>query len=155
MIKSFGIGLFLFFTYNLFSQDKAPDFQFEDINQNISSLSDLDGNVLYVSFWASWCAPCIHNFNKYAPMRDSLEELGVILLNVNIDKAKDNWYEALDKHDINGLHVRGIELDTLQSQYELYSIPSYEIIDKKGMIVYLSDDVDRNIIAEFNNWLHE
>lgn len=148
------IFLTVLFTGVLYSQE-APNFSFLTIDEEIQQLSDLRGNVLYLSFWASWCKPCINNFNKYEEMRNQLDEMGVMLLNVNIDKNKTDWESAMDKHHINGVHVRGIELESLQELYKLYSIPSYEIINKDGEFVFLSDKVDRNIIEEFSKWVNK
>lgn len=135
---------------------KAPDFPLYSLEDNKSmNLSDYQGEVLYVSFWASWCKPCIVNFEKYEEMRTELDKMGVVLLNVNIDKTESQWTEAMDKHNIIGTHVRGKELDSLQALYELYSIPSYEIINKNGELVYLSDKPDRNILDEFRLWINE
>lgn len=134
---------------------QAPDFKFTQQDGAEARLSELEGKVLYVSFWASWCKPCISNFKKYAPMREELESIGVTLLNVNIDKTTTLWERAVELHNINGVHVRGKDLDGLQELYKLYSIPAYEIINKKGQFVYLSDSPDRNIINEFKSWLNE
>lgn len=150
--KGFIIVLILVCTATLYSQT-APDFSFTTLENEKQNLSDLKGEVLYVSFWASWCEPCFENFVKYENMRNKLSDLGVVLLNVNIDKEETNWHNAMAKHHINGIHVRGIGLDDLQEVYNLYSIPSYEIINKKGEFVYLSDRPNRNIIEEFKQWV--
>lgn len=133
----------------------APDFQFTDQEGQTGQLTDYKDQVLYVSFWASWCQPCIANFKTYGPMREELASIGVTLLNVNIDKSAQLWDTALSKYEINGTHVRGNNLDKLQELYQLYSIPVYEIINKKGKLVYLSDAPDRNIIEEFKSWVKE
>ena len=110
--------------------------------------------MLYVSFWASWCAPCIQNFKKYAEIRTQLESEGVLLLNVSIDKNKEAWRSHLEKQPINGIHVLAAKED-LYPEYELSSIPLYEIINKSGQFVYLSDEPNRDIIAQFRAWLEE
>lgn len=84
-----------------------------------------------------------------------LADKGVVLLNVDIDKDPLNWKAALVKHKIEGIHVRGTDLDELQEVYQLYTIPSYEIINKYGYLVYLSDDPKRSIIGEFERWVAE
>jgi len=155
MSRIFIFILFSCFVLETATSQQAPDFKFSDQEGNERYLSDLTGEVLYVSFWASWCQPCISNFKKYAPMREELASIGVTLLNVNIDKTQQLWETALQKHNINGVHVRGEDLDELQELYKLYSIPSYEIINKKGQFVYLSDSPDRNIINEFKSWINE
>ncbi len=152
--KSVLFILLLSVSGTLYSQT-APDFSFTTLEAQSQSLDDLKGEVLYVSFWASWCKPCITNFEKYEEMRAELADIGVVLLNVNIDKDESKWHSAMAKHQIIGTHVRGSELDSLQEMYELYSIPSYEIINKKGEFVYLSDRPNRNIIEEFKQWVKE
>ncbi len=146
--------LFLYCSLRSFGQ-VAPDFQYTTLDGQVAQLSDYQNQVVYVSFWASWCKPCLVNFKKYKAMRDELAEMGVVLLNVNIDKSKEKWESALTRHTIDGVHVRGKELDALQELYSLYSIPVYEIISKKGELVYLSDEPDRNILEEFKAWVNE
>ncbi len=137
------------------AQEKAPAFSFHHVDGQSASLSDLRGEVLYLSFWASWCKPCIVNFEKYEQTRDRLQEMGITLLNVNIDQSEEKWKQAMETHHINGIHVRGQDLDSLQSLYQLYSIPSYEIINKRGEFVYLSDGGSRDIFQEFEVWMKE
>lgn len=136
-------------------QEIAKDFGFTTTDGVATKLSDYQGQVVYISFWASWCKPCISNFKKYAPIRDELEALGITLLNVNIDNEEKKWHTAMKNNKINGVHVRGLDLDSLQELYQLYSIPTYEIINKKGMLVYLSEDGSRNILDEFASWMEE
>jgi len=149
------IALSFFLFGSLMAQEAAPAISFTDLEGKSIELQEYQGEVLYVSFWASWCKPCISNFKKYAPMREKMQEAGVVLLNVNIDKEHDKWTTSLSDNPINGVNVRGQNLDVLQELYGLYSIPTYEIINKKGQLVYLSDKVDRDIIQEFRNWVKE
>ncbi len=149
------LGIFILLISSALFAQKAPEFSFYSAEVELLNLTDFQGEVLYVSFWASWCKPCIVNFEKYEEMRTELEKIGVVLLNVNIDKTESQWINAMQKHQIIGTHVRGKELDNLQELYELYSIPSYEIINKKGELVYLSDKPDRNILDEFKQWINE
>lgn len=134
---------------------EAPDFSFTTLDGELSQLSDYKDKVVYLSFWASWCKPCIINFDKYEEMRSQMANEGVVLLNVNIDKSEELWRKAVSRHSIDGTHVRGHDLESLQELYKLYSIPSYEIINKKGEFVYLSDNPDRNILGEFKQWVKE
>ena len=147
--------LLFLFAMQLSSQELATDFSYNDTEGTIGQLSDYQGQVVYISFWASWCQPCISNFKKYSEIRQMLADKGVVLLNVDIDKDPLNWKAALVKHDIAGIHVRGTDLDELQEVYQLYTIPSYEIINKNGYLVYLSDDPNRSIIQEFERWVVE
>ena len=137
------------------SQELAPDFSYVDISGSQEHLSELRGEVVYISFWASWCEPCLRNFKKYKAIRSQLQAEGVILLNVNIDKTENLWQKSLAVQDIDGINVRASDINKLHTQYELSSIPLYEIVNRPGQLVYLPDDPNRSIIDAFKGWLEE
>ena len=143
-------------SYNdIISQELAPDFSYVDLSGSQEQLSELRGEVVYISFWASWCEPCLRNFKKYKAIRSQLQAEGVILLNVNIDKTENLWQKSLAVQDIDGINVRASDINKLHTQYELSSIPLYEIVNRPGQLVYLPDDPNRSIIDAFKGWLEE
>ena len=38
--------------------DPAPDFSLVDLRGKTWVLSELKGQVVFINFWATWCAPC-------------------------------------------------------------------------------------------------
>jgi len=132
----------------------APDFEMTMADGTKKKLSDFKGEVLYLSFWASWCKPCISGFNKYRPMREDIEKLGVVMLNVSIDKSTEAWKAAIAEHQPTGIHA-SVSQDAVRDDYQLYSVPLYEIVGKRGQFLYLSDDPDRNILDNFRAFLEE
>ena len=132
----------------------APDFSFEMEDGSKKNLSDYKGQVLYISFWASWCKPCIVNFEKYRDIRNQMEELGITMLNISVDKDDVKWREAMTSLNINGDHAK-VAKSSIQELYQLYSVPRYEIVGKNGEFLYLSDDPNRNILDNFRSFLEK
>ncbi len=130
----------------------APDFEMTMADGSKQKLSDFRGKVLYLSFWASWCKPCISSFNKYRKMREDMEKLGIVMLNVSIDKSNEKWKAAIAEHQPTGIHA-AVAQDSVRDAYQLYSVPLYEIVGKRGQFLYLSDDPDRNILDNFRQFL--
>ncbi len=153
------ILIFLFLSIFNHSQSKpiaeAPNFSMVDIEGKEIELKDLRGKVVYLSFWASWCGPCIKGFNKYDDTRRQLEELGVLILNVSIDSNKEAWKKGLQTIPTTGENYFAADQSRLKLDYEISSIPLYHIIDKYGHFRYLSDEIDRDIIAEFTKLTKE
>ncbi len=136
------------------SGEPAPNIRYETIEGETSHLYTHKGQVIYVSIWASWCKPCLNNYEKYESVRTQLEKEGVVLLNVSIDRNPDLWRAAVKKHHyINGTNVLASDISKTMKDYGISKVPDYHIIDKSGQFVYLSDNAGRDIIEEFKAWL--
>lgn len=135
-------------------QEFAPDFEMSLEDGSKKKLSDFKGEVIYLSFWASWCKPCINGFNNYREMRESIEDLGIVMLNVSIDKDSEKWKSAIVKHQPTGVHAI-VPHDDVRDLYQMYNVPRYEIVGKQGQFLYLSDEPGRDILENFRQFLNE
>jgi thiol-disulfide isomerase/thioredoxin len=127
----------------------AEDIDMIDKKGNLISLTDYQGKVVYVSFWASWCKPCIAGFKKSQDIRKRLQDMGVVLINISIDKEEEAWRDAMIRHNPLGVNTWAISLQDLAKDYDISSIPLYHIINKQGKFAYLSDQQSRDIVDEF------
>ena len=132
----------------------APDFEFTMVDGSKKNLKDFQGQVVYLAFWASWCKPCINGFNKYRSLRNQMDQVGVVLLNISVDKKEDAWRKAMKELNIQGEHAV-VDRNAIQELYQLYSVPRYEIIGKKGEFLFLSDDPNRDVLANFKAFVEE
>jgi len=132
----------------------APDFEMIMEDGSEKKLSDFQGQVVYLSFWASWCKPCINGFNKYRELRDDIESLGIVMLNVSIDEFSEKWKSAIAEHQPTGIHALVTHSD-VQDLYQMYSVPLYEIVGKKGQFLFLSDEPGRDILENFRQFMEQ
>ena len=138
---------------NLLPGALAPNIGMYNEDGEPLSLTDLSGKVVYISFWASWCKPCLQNFKKYDTIRAQMEQKGIVLLNVDIDDDEFDWKKTLGTTQIRGLNVRGTHLKELKRAYNLVTIPAYTIIDREGRIVVLPEGENRDLLAAFDEIL--
>ena len=138
---------------NLVPDAIAPNIGMYFVDGKPISLTDLSGKVVYISFWASWCKPCLANFRKYDGIRADLEKKGIVLLNVSIDDDEFDWKKSLDNYTPRGENTRATNIDDVKRAYNLASIPAYYIIDKAGKIVILPEGANRDLLASFDEIL--
>lgn len=122
----------------VFQGDKAFDFTLTDREGNEVSLSDYEGKVVFMNFWASWCPPCKEEmpfiqstYEKYKESND------VVILTVNITKSEDNGVEDVNKFMKDNNYSFPVLLDVegeVSVKYRVANIPTTYIINKEGII---------------------
>ncbi|TDB57956.1 TlpA family protein disulfide reductase [Arundinibacter roseus] len=98
------------------------------------------GKVLYIDFWASWCAPCREALPKSAELREALKYKDVVFVYLSIDSNVKNWKKAsiveqLDRYEQNYLVINPQNAEFMKST-KLNEIPRYMIFGKTGRLLY-------------------
>lgn len=59
-----------------YSQKNFPNFTIDDISGKKLDLNKLsEDNILLISFWATWCNPCIDELDTFNTIKDSLKNV--------------------------------------------------------------------------------
>ena len=118
------------------SGQPAPEFTLHDLDGQPVSLSQFKGQVVLLDFWASWCEPCISDLPDLRKIKEKTADWPVVFLNVSIDTDEAAWREAIDKHEIKGVHVRADDFGSdVAKSYQVDGIPAYYLVDSQGLIV--------------------
>ncbi len=132
----------------------APDFIFKDTEGKLRSLSEFQGKVVYISYWATWCKPCLMGFRKTIAMRQQMEDFGVILLNICLDEDETMWQGTMSRVPMPGINLFAGNDENLKINYDLSKLPAYYIIDKNGNFAYLPEG-SRDVLEEFRKLVNE
>lgn len=101
----------------------------------VSSMQQLNGKVILVDFWASWCVPCRKSFPWLNAMQQQHAADGLLVLAVNEDNERSDARRFLQQVPAQ-FAVLYDEAGALAQQYQLMGMPSSFLIDKKGQIRY-------------------
>jgi thiol-disulfide isomerase/thioredoxin len=107
-----------------------PDFH---SNEQLVSLQDFKGKVVYLDFWASWCKPCRTSFGWMNEMQNKYAEQGFEIISINLDQNKSSIKTFLASYPANFRILLDPEGD-VASDYELVGMPSSYLIDKHGIL---------------------
>jgi len=65
----------------------APEWALYDLDGNVVRSSDLEGKVVLVDFWATWCGPCKRSIPHLIKLHEEYGKQGVVVLGVSLDRA--------------------------------------------------------------------
>ena len=130
---------------------KYNSLTFLNEDNELINLSDYQGNLVMLNFWATWCAPC----------KEEMPSLDLLLENENLDNLKifpinigqDNYEKA--KKFLEDLNIKNLNLYfdtpvTLAKKFRLRGIPTSIFFNKEGLefarIIGSTDFSDKKFI---------
>lgn len=96
-------------------------------------LSKLRGKIVYLDFWATWCAPCRALLPELAKMRSELAPKGFEVLGINLDTEPELAAKLLRDAGARYPNLREVDEDMLRA-YAMKGMPAAYIIDRKGVV---------------------
>lgn len=117
--------------------ERAPDFYLSDLNGKFHTIKEFQGKLIFISFWASWCSPCLKTIPQKNALIGEYANKPIEFINISFDKEKDNWEKSVKRHNMKGLNLmcNGNWEDILKTQYYIQGIPRYVLINKNGEII--------------------
>jgi thiol-disulfide isomerase/thioredoxin len=125
----------------------APPFTLPSLLQDQPvSLTQFSGKVIYLDFWASWCAPCRTSFPLLNKLHQKLKGQGFEVVAVNLDEDKASAEKFLKDFPVSFAILRDSKGEWAD-KYVVESMPTSFIIDKQGVIQnihhgFTSDDIN-------------
>ena len=132
------------FSVSIFSQDnsegirKGPDFTLEDLDGNdVELFKEVGDGPILLSFWATWCKPCLEELNEYKQIYSEYKDQGFKMYAISTDD--ENSVAKVKPLVKSKGYNFPVLLDTNSDAVRLYyaqSVPYSVILDKQGMIIY-------------------
>lgn len=111
----------------------APDFELPDLEGRPVKLAELQGKVVVLNFWATWCPPCLDEMPSLERLHVALGSKGVAVVAVSVDERFSDIGEFVDKYRVTFtvLHDEGKKVSR---KYQTFKYPETYIIDRAGRL---------------------
>ncbi|RMH15802.1 MAG: TlpA family protein disulfide reductase [Gammaproteobacteria bacterium] len=129
-----------------------PDFILPDLQGKMRNISEWQGKVMVINFWATWCPPCVREMPMFVEAQKRFADQGVQFVGVAIDDP-DNVKDFVKDFDANYPLLVGGQEATIEVAYqfgnEVGILPYTAVVNRKGRIVFAHmGEMSREMVVE-------
>jgi len=116
-----------------------PDFSLADLSGKIRKLSEWDGKVIAVNFWASWCAPCLQEIPELVDLQHRYGDRGFQILGIALQKPEELGDFVVEyKMNYPVLAGESAVIEIAENFGNSFgALPYTAIIDRGGKIIFV------------------
>ncbi|MGI9471821.1 MAG: TlpA family protein disulfide reductase [Rubripirellula sp.] len=111
----------------------APEVSLMLLDGNPFRLSESQGTIVVLDFWATWCAPCMQTMPLVEAAIAEYDPERVRLVSINLEEPAEQIRSVLERHDMN-LTV-ALDRDGVAAQrYQARAIPQLVVVGPDGTV---------------------
>jgi thiol-disulfide isomerase/thioredoxin len=116
----------------------APETEADDLDGVPFGLTQYRGRVVVLTFWATWCGPCMGMVPHERALVKRFEGKPFVLLGINGDEDRDAARRAVREHQINwrSWWDASAKKEPISKTWNVRGWPTGYVIDHKGIIRY-------------------
>lgn len=150
------VALLLLCNNPVFAAKNVRKLTLHDLNANKARLSDYQGRIVVLNFWATWCGPCKEELPHLGEIAQRYAGQGVAIVLVSIDDQKklDAVRDYVTQQKVRLPVWVGANVDLLEQLSGTNVVPATLIIDEKGEIVRaINGEAREEDVKEAVDWL--
>jgi peroxiredoxin len=114
----------------------APNFALPDRDGGQVTLAELEGQVVMVNFWATWCGPCRQEMPHLEALYQRYRDLGFTLLGVNVEEDSSGADKFLAETPVT-FPILFDPKSEVSKKYDVIAMPSTVLIDRAGSMRFI------------------
>ena len=120
------------------SPTPLPDFNLPDVSGNQHNISEWQGKILIINFWATWCPPCLKEIPEFMALQEQYAAKGLQFIGIAIDD-QEPVEEYLATTKINyPILIGGVTGIALAHQLGniVDAVPFTLVVNQQGQIIH-------------------
>jgi cytochrome c-type biogenesis protein len=113
--------------------EPAPDVQFQTLAGQPFRLKELEGQVVLLNFWATWCLPCREEIPELNALQSELQAQGLRIVGASLEDSIEGVNAYQEEVAKFGYQVL-VGDSGLKVKFEQSVLPTTYLIDRQGRI---------------------
>ena len=113
---------------------RPVEIQLKDVYGNTVRLSDFRGKVVFLNFWATWCAACVVEMPSMEKLHRRLKDKDFVMVAINLQESDAQVKAFFEKMKLSFTAL----LDSngeVATGFAVNALPTTFVLDKEGRIV--------------------
>jgi thiol-disulfide isomerase/thioredoxin len=113
----------------------VPPFSVTAYDGHQVSMDDLQGKVVLLDFWATWCGPCREALPHIQQVAKKFQGEPLVILSVSLDSDEQKWKEFITKNEMTWPQYRdGSFNGPVAKMFGVNAIPHTFTVDADGVL---------------------
>jgi thiol-disulfide isomerase/thioredoxin len=113
----------------------SPNFKVVALDGKTVSMDVLQGKVVLIDFWATWCGPCKAALPHLKEIVKNFAGQPLVVISISVDADEPTWKAFVASHDMTWTQYRDGGFDgPVASQFNVKAIPTTFTIDADGFV---------------------
>jgi thiol-disulfide isomerase/thioredoxin len=113
----------------------APQMVLSTLNDEQIVLGKVDGDVILLDFWATWCAPCLKAMPKLEELQEEFAPSGFSIVGISIDEDAKKLEDFLGEKQLSYPIVHDTGSEPAWQSFFVVGIPAMVLLDAQGRVV--------------------
>lgn len=110
-----------------------PNHTLFDEKDHSFNLSQVKGKVHLISFWATWCAPCMASKPNIEKLKQDLQHKSEIgFIDISFDDSPELWLKYLTEQKPAGIQLYAKSQNRTSRLLQFRGLPMYLVVDERG-----------------------
>jgi peroxiredoxin len=114
---------------------EAPDFTLMSLDGRPVRLRGLRGKLVLLNFWATWCAPCLHEMPSMERLYQTFKQTEFVLLAVSMDRQGAEVAQPFANNLKLTFPILLDPASEVARQFGVRGLPATYLIDADGLLI--------------------
>jgi len=126
----------------------APSFTATDLSGKSANLAGFRGKIVFLVFWASWCAPCREELPELDRLYKKFKTEGFEVIAISVDASESDVKSYLRKFPIS-FPVLLDKKGDVNDAYRVSGLPTGFLIGKNGIIRHIHRGFGKELLPMY------